>query len=130
MAKGLLFLVFMTIFATSAQKKYAKSYYPTGTIQAEGWMSHNDKVDYWYFYYDNGNKKQEGHFEDNKKCKWWLFYDSNEVITRKTEYQNDLQNGISILYKDGNIVKAEKYKMGVKTNEWTSLSAYRNDKNK
>lgn len=130
MTKALIFLVFMTIFGNSDAKQYAKNYYSNGTLQSEGWVLDGKKVDYWYYYYESGVKKEEGHFVANKKCKWWIFYNAKEEIVRKTEYLNDKANGLSILYKNGDIVKAEKYKMGTKTNEWTSLSAYRNDQNK
>ncbi|MGA9639445.1 toxin-antitoxin system YwqK family antitoxin [Flavobacterium sp.] len=127
MAKGLFLLLFFTILEFSEQKSYSKMYYPNGKLQSEGWMNQNQKVDYWFYYYENGNKKEEGHYLTNKKQKWWLFYDSNENLLRKTEFLNDKPNGLTILYKDGKIVKAEKYQMGTKTNEWNSLSAYQKD---
>lgn len=130
MVKGLFFLLIITIFGNSEQKTYSKTYYPNGKIQSEGWMNQNQKVAYWFFYYENGNKKEEGHYLANKKQKWWLFYDSNETLLRKTEYQNDFPNGLNLLYKNGKIVKAEKYQLGIKIKEWNSLSAYQKDNTK
>lgn len=130
MAKGLFLLLLYTVFGSSEQKQYSKNYYPNGKLQCEGWLSQNQKVDYWFFYYENGNKKEEGHYLANKKQKWWLFYDSNETLLRKTEYKNGKPDGLTILYKDGNIIKAEKYKSGIKTNEWSSLSAFQKDNTK
>ncbi|WP_220764553.1 toxin-antitoxin system YwqK family antitoxin [Flavobacterium sp. UMI-01] len=127
MTKGLFLLLMMTVFGASEKKQYSKSYYPNGKLQSEGWLNQNQKVDYWFFYYENGNKKEEGHYLGNKKQKWWLFYDSNETLIRKTEYQNDKPSGLNLLYKDGKIIKAEKYAMGIKTKEWHSLAEYQKD---
>ena len=127
MIRGFIFLALFTFWVQPEQKSYAKNYFSNGTLQSEGWMYQNQKVDYWFYYYENGNKKEEGHYKANKKEKWWLFYNSNGQLIQKTEYKNNKPNGLSILYKDETIYKAEKYKMGIKTNEWTSLSDFRKD---
>ncbi|WP_366184361.1 hypothetical protein [Flavobacterium ovatum] len=130
MVKGLFFLVLITVFGTSEQKKYSKNYFPNGNIQSEGWLNQNDKVDYWFYYYENGSKKEEGHYLKNHKEKWWIYYNVEKEIIRKTEYKNDKPDGLSIVYKSGNIIKAEKYKMGIKINEWNTLLDYQKDPNK
>jgi antitoxin component YwqK of YwqJK toxin-antitoxin module len=130
MVKGLFILGLIMVFGTAEMKQYSKNYYINGNLQSEGWMIQNQKTDYWFYYFENGNKKEEGHFVNNKKTKWWVYYNSEKEIIKKTEYKNDFANGLSIVYKAGKVVKAEKYNMGVKTKEWNSLSAYQNDKNK
>jgi hypothetical protein len=40
------------------------------------------------------------------------FYESNKVIKKK--WENDQLNGFSLFYKKNNIIRAEKYSMGIK----------------
>ena len=127
MTKGLFFLLMLTLFGISEEKKYLKTYFSNGNMESEGWIMQKQKVDYWFYYYENGSKKEEGHYKANKKEKWWLFYNSNGQLLRKTEYKKDKPHGLSILYKNESIYKAEKYKMGTKTNEWTTLADYQKD---
>lgn len=127
MFKSLLVFSLLSAFSMTAQKVYVKNYYDNQTMKSEGWTLDNQKNDYWYYYYDNGKKKEEGHFEANKKVDWWLFYDEKGVTLKKAEFKNNVLNGLCLLYKNGNLVKAERYKAGVKTNEWTSLSDYKKD---
>ena len=130
MLKGLFFLFFISFFSASGQNQYSKAYYSNGKLQSEGWLNKNDKVNYWFYYYEIGTKKEEGHYLKNQKVKWWIFYNSEQEIIRKTEYKNDKLDGLSILYKKGNIIKAEKYKMGIKIKEWDNLLDYQKDNNK
>ena len=127
MIKGLFFLLLITIFGSSEDKTYVKNYYSNGKLESEGWFSKKEKINYWFFYYENGKKKEEGHYIANNKEKWWLFYDTNGQLLRKTEFKKNKPNGLSILYKNEIIYKAEKYKMGIKTNEWISLADYQKD---
>jgi antitoxin component YwqK of YwqJK toxin-antitoxin module len=121
----LLIMGFSNSFGQS--KTYVKNYFENGQIESEGWTKNNQKVDYWFYYYENGNKKEEGHYLDNKKTKWWLSYDDKEVLQKKCQFANNQLEGICVIYKNGNIIRAEKYKMNIKIKQWESLSAYRKD---
>jgi antitoxin component YwqK of YwqJK toxin-antitoxin module len=127
MKKAIYLLILFGFFQASAQRTYNKTYFNNGKIQSEGWMSQNQKVDYWFYYYENGTKKEEGHYEANKKCKWWIFYNPNKEIDKKSEFDNDQLNGFSIFYKKNKIIRAEKYFMGKKTKEWNSISEFKKD---
>ena len=129
MKQGFYILLTFTFFQVSGQKFYSKEYYDNGKLKSEGWLNQNQKVDYWFYYFENGNKKEEGHFINNKKCKWWIFYNPNEEITKKCEFKNGLINGFSLFYRNSHIIRAEKYFMGNKTNEWNSLSEFKKDNN-
>lgn len=62
-----------------------------------------------------------------KKASWWIFYDEKQIVTKKCEYKKDKLNGISILYDQGQIIKAEKYIDGKKIKTWTSIEEYKKD---
>lgn len=120
-----LIMIFSNLF--SQTKIYVKNYFENGKIESEGWIKDNQKVDYWFFYYVNGTKKEEGHYVNDKKFKWWILYDENEIIQKKCEFYNDKLDGLAIVYKNGIIVRAEKYKKNIKIKQWESLSAFRKD---
>ena len=124
-----LFIIFNFIFLFNSvdQKTYVKEYYPNKTLKSEGWMQNNKKVDYWFFYYESGIKKEEGHFVDNHKSKWWIFYNSKKKIIKKSEFLNDKMHGFSIIYHEGDVVKAEKYSVGKKVKEWESIAEFKKD---
>jgi antitoxin component YwqK of YwqJK toxin-antitoxin module len=90
-------------------------------------MQFNKKQDYWFFYNENGFKKEEGHYENDKKVAWWIFYSSKNKIIKKSEYSNDKLNGFSIIYDNGEIIKAEKYNQGKKIKEWESIAEFKKD---
>jgi antitoxin component YwqK of YwqJK toxin-antitoxin module len=137
----------------SPNKTYHKTYYYNGNIKEEGWLKNNVKVDYWKFYYENGTLKKEGHFKNNlpeeywhfyrknaqkekeghfikgKKCKWWAFYKHNGQINFKCQMQNNKRNGYSLIYQNKRIVKVEKYKKGMKTQEWNDSKSFKRDNN-
>ncbi len=125
--KGLFFFVMLVFFGSAEEKRYVKNYFPNGNMKSEGWMQSEKKVDYWFYYYENGSKKEEGHYVDDEKQKWWLYYNLNGQLIKKVEYKNNKLHGFAILYKNETIYKAEKYNMGIKTNEWTSLADYQKD---
>ncbi|CAM3091740.1 toxin-antitoxin system YwqK family antitoxin [Flavobacterium frigoris] len=127
MIKSVFIIILLYFLPASGQKIYFKNYYENGNMKSEGWLYENQKVDYWFYYYENGTKKEEGHFEDNKKIKWWIFYDIKESIQKKTEFKNNVQEGLCIIYKNGSIIKAEQYTNGVKSKEWNSLLKYKRD---
>jgi antitoxin component YwqK of YwqJK toxin-antitoxin module len=127
MKKGFYILLLFTFFQVSGQKTYFKDYYDNGKLKSEGWLDQNKKVNYWFYYFENGNKKEEGHFINNNKCKWWIFYKSNEEIDKKCQFENNQKNGYALFYRNSQIIRAEKYNMGKKTNEWNSLSEFKKD---
>lgn len=113
MLKSIYILSFLLFFQTN-EKSYFKNYHENGKLKSEGWMFQNQKVDYWFYYFENGIKKEEGHYKNNQKVKWWIFYDIKEEIIKKCEYKNDKLDGLSIIYSEGDIIRAEKYKLGKK----------------
>ncbi|CCG53635.1 Protein of unknown function [Flavobacterium indicum GPTSA100-9 = DSM 17447] len=114
-------------FLPNDSKIYFKQYYENGILKEEGWLKNNKKTDYWYYYYEKGNKKEEGHYFNNKKIKWWIFYDEKQVVLKKSEYKNDELNGLTIIYKKGKIVSAEKYSSGIKIKQWNTLEEFKKD---
>lgn len=125
---SLIILLIMSYLNTFCQSKiYEKKYFENGQIESEGWIQEDQKIDYWYFYYENGNKKEEGHFTYNKKTKWWLSYDDNEILQKKCQFYNDKLEGLVIIYRNGSIIRAEKYKMNMKIKQWETISAFRKD---
>lgn len=127
MIKSLFLLILFSFSPTTVEKIYFKNYFENGNLKSEGWISQNQKVDYWYYYYENGTKKSEGHFEANKKINWWLFYNQNGTIEKKVEFKNNIQEGLCLIYKNGDLVKGEQFTKGIKTKEWNSISAYKED---
>lgn len=109
------------------QKTYVKNYNQNRIIKSEGWILKNEKTDYWYFYNENGTIKEEGHFYKNKKIKWWTFYNDAKEIIKKCEFKNNVMDGYCIIYTDGKISKAEKYKMGKKIKEYYSIEEFKKD---
>lgn len=122
-------LLFFICFQSIAQKTYLKKYYPNKNLKEEGWILNDKKTDYWFYYYENGNKKEEGHYQNNQKNNWWIFYDEKQSITKKCEFKNNKIDGLSIVYKNGEIIKAEKYILGKKVKTWTDLEEFKKDNN-
>ncbi|RCS27951.1 hypothetical protein DUT90_03715 [Polaribacter sp. WD7] len=136
-----------------AQKKYHKEYYQNGQIKQEGWLLNDKKTAYWKFYYQNGNLKKEGHFKENleidywyfyyrnshkekeghyikgSRSNWWLFYNNKGEIIHKCQLENNLKNGYCLIYSDNKLIKASKFKQGVKIKEWTSFSSFKSENN-
>ena len=109
------------------ERTYTKNYFSNGQIASEGWTIANKKTDYWYFYRENGFKKEEGHYANDQRSQWWIFYDAQEKIAAKCEYKSDKLEGFAIIYQNGEVIRAEKYKMGVQIKQWTSLAEFRKD---
>ena len=125
-----LLLLFLNVFFIGinlGEKEYIREFYTNKKLKSEGWMQDNKKQDYWFFYSENGSKKEEGHFENDKKTNWWIYYNAKNKIVKKCEYKNDKLNGFTIIYKDNEIVKAEKYSSGKKMKEWESIAEFKKD---
>ncbi|WP_246034730.1 toxin-antitoxin system YwqK family antitoxin [Polaribacter aestuariivivens] len=136
-----------------SQKKYEKEFYKNGQIKQEGWVLNENKVDYWKFYYENGSLQKEGHYKNNLEIKywyfyrpnsivekeghfkngvklnWWLFYDKKGIINHKCQLKNNQKNGYCLMYSNKKLVKASKYKKGVKIKEWTDFSSFKEENN-
>ena len=125
MTKSILIIAFIGL--SSINEYYVKNYYSNGQMKEEGWMEQNKKINYWFYYYENGNKKQEGHYKQNNKSNWWIFYDKKEKVIKKMEYKNDKPHGFSLIYENGDVVKAEKFLNGKLLKEWTSFSDFKKD---
>ncbi|MCF6279216.1 MAG: hypothetical protein L3J14_02600 [Flavobacteriaceae bacterium] len=149
MVKKLFTLFFLIICVhVFAQKEYTKSYYENGTLKEEGWLENNHKIAYWKSYYDNGQLKSEGHYKHGlpinfwsfyrsnatlkktghyakgKQNDWWSFYDTNGEIDYKCQFTANKKNGFCLIYKNGKVIKAAKYKAGIKINEWNTLKSF------
>jgi antitoxin component YwqK of YwqJK toxin-antitoxin module len=121
------FIFILLLFSSFTRKEYVKLYFENGNLKEEGWVFNGNKVDYWFYYYENGNKKEEGHYIENQKAKWWIYYDENESILKKCEHKNNDLNGLTIIYNNGKISKAEKYVNGKKIKSWTDLNEFKKD---
>ena len=123
-----LFLIGLFILLTSfIEKEYVKKYYSNGKMKEEGWLVNDKKSDYWFYYFETGDKKEEGHYYNNQKTSWWIYYDKKRKVIKKCEYKNNVLNGLTIIYKNGEIVSAEEYTMGKKIKSWKSLSEFKKD---
>ena len=96
-------------------------------MKEEGWLVNDKKSDYWFYYFETGDKKEEGHYYNNQKTSWWIYYDKKRKVIKKCEYKNNVLNGLTIIYKNGEIVSAEEYTMGKKIKSWESLSEFKKD---
>lgn len=149
------FIAFFLLISSAlfCQKKYVKNYFNNGILKEEGWLTNNQKTDFWKFYHKNGNLKKEGHFKNNLETKywyfytrnfvsekeghftngqknnWWLFYDAAGNVNHKCQLKNNEKNGYCLLYRKKKIIKASKYKDGKKINEWTDFSSFKNENN-
>ena len=147
----LVFLVFSLI--GYGQKNYQKNYFNTGILKSEGWIKNGEKTNYWKFYYENrslkkeghyandnetkywyfyhlnGIKKTEGHYSEGKKYKWWIYYDTKEEISHKCQFKNNLKDGYCLIYKDGKLVSAQKYKEDKLIKEWTDMETFKKENN-
>jgi antitoxin component YwqK of YwqJK toxin-antitoxin module len=147
------FIIYIIVitFAFSDQKSYQKEFYKNGQIEKEGWVLNNSKIDYWKFYYKDGNLKKEGLFKDNLETKywyfyspnlikekeghfkygkqedWWLFYDKNGQVHHKCQLQNNQKNGYCLIYQNGKLIKASKFKDGKKLREWKDFSSFKKE---
>ena len=126
MKRLLLFLLFILLTAFT-EKEYVKKYYSNGKLMEEGWIVNDKKSDYWFYYFETGIKKEEGHYCNNQKNKWWIYYDNNQKVIKKSEYKDNVLSGLTIIYKNGKIVSAEKYTMGKKIKTWNTLSEFKKD---
>ncbi|WP_405329879.1 toxin-antitoxin system YwqK family antitoxin [Leeuwenhoekiella sp. LLG6367-2.1] len=143
-------LMFVLVMGSNEQKTYIKEYYENGILKSEGWSVNNQKTDYWFYYFENGNVKGKGSYETNKKNGYWFFYNqSNAVISQghyqngkrvdwwvllreknvveKVQFVNDVRQGYSLLYKNGNLFKAQHYKDNILTGAWTSIAHFKKD---
>jgi antitoxin component YwqK of YwqJK toxin-antitoxin module len=120
-------IVLFCLFNTFSKKEYFKSYYPDGKLKEEGWILNGNKINYWFYYYENGNKKEEGHYENNQKVNWWVYYDIKQKVIRKSEFEADRLNGLTLIYSDGKLTKAEKYNYDIKVKTWTSYHEFKKD---
>ena len=104
-----------------------KTFYKNGNIKQKGWYSFEKKQDYWYFYYENGSLKKEGHFKNNLMEDWWIYYTKSGSIDYKVQLKKNIKHGISFLYTKNQIVKALRYDLGIKVNEWNDYKTFKKD---
>lgn len=133
--------------------RYHKEYYPSGKMEAEGWLWNGAKTAYWKYYHPNGklaeeghfgkgqreqywhfytkagNPEKEGHYTDGKRTDWWLFYDANGKIDHKCQMKNGKKNGYCLKYQNEKLTSAEKFDNGDKIKEWHSFSSFKRENN-
>lgn len=125
-------LLFISLFIgffgnTFAQKSYVKNFYNNGNLKEEGWLVNNEKTNYWFFYNEDGSKTSEGHYNQNQKCNWWIFYNEKGKVVKKCEFSNNQLDGFTLIYNKNKLIRAEKYSMNKKTNEWETIAAFKRD---
>ncbi len=146
-----LLLLFVSWSTPSADKMYSKQYDGQGSLQAEGWIQNDVKVNYWYYYHSNGKVASEGHYENNNKSgywqfynkegkvvkeghynqgiaeNWWIFYDLATNTKQKIQYQNNQKNGFSLVYQGRKLQKVEKYVNDNHKGTWTDIRSFKRD---
>lgn len=153
MIKIVLFFTFFFALGNASESgnEYHREYYKSGEVKSEGWIRNNYKTGYWRFYHSNGKLsekghftkgkrsgywyfysatgglREEGHFENNEKADWWLFYDALGNVNHKCQLSEGIKNGYCLMYKNDDIVKAEKYRNGKKIKSWSSFSSFRRE---
>lgn len=144
----IVFLLFTTFCFSQSNKAYSKTYYESQVLKSEGWIENGKKNGYWYFYFENenidskgdyvndlkngywfyygtdGKLLKEGHYVNNQKTAWWILYVGDHT-TIKIQYENNMREGYALLYKNGNLYKAEKYSKDTLTGSWTSLKSFK-----
>ena len=125
--KSSLLIVLLFLCTFFSEKEYVRKFYTNGKLMEEGWIIDGKKNNYWFYYFENGAKKEEGHYCNNEKINWWIYYDKKQGINKKSEYKNNVLNGLTIIYKDGQIVFAEKYIWGRKIKSWDNYSEFKKD---
>jgi antitoxin component YwqK of YwqJK toxin-antitoxin module len=150
------FILYSIIFITSIingpeaeNKIYAKEYYESGILKAEGWVQDGVKEDYWIYYYSNKTVSQKGHYLRGKSNQYWFFYSKDGSLLKegmfnkglengwwilyqgrrveKVKFNNGMKEGFALIYENNKLKKAEKYLHNIKTGEWTSLLKFKND---
>ena len=111
----------------SMKDEYWKFYYPNGQLEKEGHFYKDKRTKYWHFYLDNGILESEGHYENDTKTKWWSYYVSEEKLSHKCQLKNGKKNGYCLTYNNDKIVKAAKFKNGIKIKEWTDYKSFKKD---
>ena len=87
MKKIIYILILFAFFQASAQRNYIKTYFKNGHLQAEGWLSKNQKVDYWFYYYENGNLNLDRNYKDNKREGSCKSYYENGILLIDQNYK-------------------------------------------
>ena len=153
MIKIVLLLTFFLSFGNPSEKKneYRKEYYQTGEVKSQYWLKngaetgywrfyhHNGKLSekghytngkwssYWYFFAKNGKLQEEGHYANGAKVKRWLFYDLLGKVSHKCQLSDGKKNGYCIIYKNNNMVEAEKHQDGKRIMAWSSFSGFKEE---
>lgn len=146
----LVILLVCAVGFSQSAKHYSKTYYENGNLKAEGWLLNESKTDYWYFYNTDGSLNAKGSFTDDKKNGYWYFYAADEQLLKEGHYKNDeaadwwvfhkpggisekvqfkygSRQGYALIYKNGTLFKAERYKNDILTGSWTSVSQFKKD---
>lgn len=96
-----------------------KRYYEDGTISL--YQIYKPATDSCYVinFNDENKKGSEGFYIKGKKVGTWLFYNNNGNIVTKSNYNNDIIDGLSITYyPTGEILEKINYKNGVLHGPW------------
>ncbi len=111
---------------SQTDKIYSKVYYDGNILKSEGWLQDDQRIGYWYFYNVDGKLLREGHYKQGERTKWWILHGKNNT-TIKVQYEDDMKDGYSLLYKNDKLYKAEKYSRDQLTGTWTSLKKFKRD---
>jgi len=151
--KLVLLLSFFIAIGNLSEKtnEYHKEYYHAGKIKSEGWIKNGIKTGYWRFYHSNGELSEKGHFTNDKrtgywyfysekgkileeghykngaKSDWWLFYDTFGNVNHKCQLNDGKKNGYCLMYKNNDIVKAEKYEDGKRIKAWSTFRSFKKE---
>ncbi len=58
-----------------------------------------------------------------------LFYDKKGFLNHKCQLKNNQKNGYCLVYKKNKLVKASKFKEGIKIKEWKDFASFKEENN-
>ncbi|GAA4949409.1 hypothetical protein GCM10023314_23430 [Algibacter agarivorans] len=56
-----------------------------------------------------------------------MFYDAMEKVNHKCQLKDNRKNGYCLMYKNGTLVSASKYKAGKKLKEWSTFASFKRE---
>lgn len=90
-----------------------KNYYENGKLKSEGKRKNNNPDSLWKFYSDLGVLSSEMNFVNGKKDGWEKKYGNDGLLKERVFYQQGLKEGFAYFYKEGKLVRKERYQNNV-----------------
>jgi antitoxin component YwqK of YwqJK toxin-antitoxin module len=93
-----------------------KNYYDLGdSLQAVRVYSNDGESDYARLFYHSGALKAEGKYINEKKDSIWKFYDTLQRMIRKDQFKNGKEEGKSVIFyaNDGNVLEIKNWNSGM-----------------